>query len=88
MKRCAGLLAPVVVAVVAGTGSAGNYIPPPGDCCPQWSPNGTQIVFAGNRQDGQRDWIGCGKPGYKKRDVVSADKIDVIAPSCNVVHLR
>ena len=27
-------------------------MPPPGDCCPQWSPRGTQIVFAGNRGQG------------------------------------
>lgn len=29
---------------------AGNYIPPPGDCCLQWSPRGTLIVFSGNRE--------------------------------------
>jgi Tol biopolymer transport system component len=53
MKRCVGLLAVVGLAILAGSGTAGNYAPPPGDCCPQWSPNGTQIVFAGNRGQGQ-----------------------------------
>jgi hypothetical protein len=44
MKRAA-LLAAVALGALAGTVSAGSYTPPPGDCCPQWSPHGTQIVF-------------------------------------------
>jgi Tol biopolymer transport system component len=44
MKRAA-VLAAVALGVLAGTVSAGSYTPPPGDCCPQWSPHGTQIVF-------------------------------------------
>ncbi len=48
-----GLAALSALAVFAGRGSAGSYVPPPGDCCPQWSPNGTQIVFTGNRGQGQ-----------------------------------
>jgi Tol biopolymer transport system component len=43
MRRA--VLAGVVGLLVAGTASAGSYMPPPGDCCPQWSPHGTQIVF-------------------------------------------
>ncbi len=35
----------VVAGGLAGTGAAGNYGGPQGDCCPQWSPHGTQIVF-------------------------------------------
>ncbi len=44
----------MLVAFVAlvGVAGAGNYTPPPGDCCPQWSPHGTQIVFSGNRGTG------------------------------------
>src|SRR5262245_23864747 len=61
MKRCAGLLALVAVAILAGSVSAGNYIPPPGDCCPQWSPHSTQIVFAGSRGHGLA--VGAVAPG-------------------------
>ena len=43
--RRAVFLAGVIGLLVAGTVSAGSYFPPPGDCCPQWSPHGTQIVF-------------------------------------------
>jgi Tol biopolymer transport system component len=43
--RRAVFLAGFVVLLVAGSVSAGSYTPPPGDCCPQWSPHGTQIVF-------------------------------------------
>lgn len=39
------LLAPLAVLLLAGPSGAGSYSPPPGDCCPQWSPHGTQIVF-------------------------------------------
>src|SRR5690348_3344102 len=54
MNRLRGILLAglAVLAATAGSGHAGNYSPPPGDCCPQWSPNGTQIVFdtyRGNR---------------------------------------
>ena len=52
MKLVAALPALVALAVLAGSGSAGSYVPPPGDCCLQWSPHGTQIVFAGNRGNG------------------------------------
>jgi Tol biopolymer transport system component len=48
MKR-AVLPAAFVVLLLAGSSPAGNYSPPPGDCCPQWSPGGTQIVFEGSR---------------------------------------
>ena len=51
MKR-AVLPAAFVVLLLAGSSPAGNYSPPPGDCCPQWSPGGTQIVFVGNRGHG------------------------------------
>lgn len=43
------LAVPLGALVVAGLASAGSYTPPPGDCCPQWSPNGTQIVFTTGR---------------------------------------
>jgi len=42
----------ILAAALAGSVSAGDYSPPPGDCCPQWSPNGTQLVFSGNRGAG------------------------------------
>jgi Tol biopolymer transport system component len=45
--RRAILLALLVVLLLAGSGGAGIYVPPPpGDCCPQWSPGGTQLVYA------------------------------------------
>ena len=52
MRRIA-LFAPLAaLLVLTGVGAAGSYIPPPGDCCPQWSPHGTQIVFTTNRANG------------------------------------
>ncbi len=38
--------------------------------------------------DGQRDWISCGKNGYGKngRDTVYADRVDVVASDCEIVH--
>ncbi len=47
--RRAALLALGALGAPAGTVSAGSYFPPPGDCCPQWSPHGTQIVFETTR---------------------------------------
>lgn len=46
------LAAPFLGLLLAGSVGAGNYSPPPGDCCLQWSPHGTEIVFAGNRGSG------------------------------------
>ena len=47
------LAAPLAaVLVLAGVSAAGSYIPPPGDCCPQWSPHGTQVVFTTERATG------------------------------------
>ncbi len=61
------LLAAFVVLVLTGSGAAGNYSPPPGDCCPQWSPHGTQIVFAGNRGAGVA--VGVVGPTVRERFV-------------------
>jgi len=38
--------------------------------------------------DGERDWIDCGKNGYGRagRDVVYADRVDVVASDCEIVH--
>ncbi len=47
------LAVPLAALVVAGLASAGSYTPPPGDCCPQWSPKGTQIVFTTSRPAGR-----------------------------------
>jgi hypothetical protein len=112
MTRVALLLAlgTVLAGCLAGTGGAGSYVPPPGDCCPQWSPHGTQIVFGRNRAGetgvwvaavphghehvvpgipaGLRSRITCGKNGYDRRDRVYADRIDVVAPDCELVHRR
>ena len=52
MRRIA-LAAPLIaLLVLAGVSAAGSYIPPPGDCCPQWSPHGTQVVFTTQRATG------------------------------------
>ena len=48
------LFAPFLVLLVAGAGEAGNYTQPPGDCCPQWSPHGTQIVFTTSARPARR----------------------------------
>jgi len=48
------LAVPLVALAVAAAASAGSYTPPPGDCCPQWSPKGTQIVFTTFRANGGR----------------------------------
>jgi Ca2+-binding RTX toxin-like protein len=50
--RRAVVLAAFVVLLLAGSSEAGSYFPPPGDCCPQWSPHGTQLVFTDNRGQG------------------------------------
>jgi Tol biopolymer transport system component len=47
------LAIPLAALVGAGLASAGSYTPPPGDCCPQWSPKGTQIVFTTGRPKGK-----------------------------------
>jgi Tol biopolymer transport system component len=53
--RVAAVLAVFATAVLLTTAASGSrrgsYVPPPGDCCPQWSPNGTQIVFTTGRAD-------------------------------------
>jgi Ca2+-binding RTX toxin-like protein len=40
--------------------------------------------------DGERDWITCGTSGpgsgVREKDVVYADKIDIVAPDCEIVH--
>ena len=43
--RRAALLGSAMVLLLAGSGAAGNYGGPFGDCCPEWSPGGTQILF-------------------------------------------
>lgn len=43
--RRAVLLGALLVLGLAGSSEAGSYFPPPGDCCQQWSPQGTQLVF-------------------------------------------
>jgi Tol biopolymer transport system component len=47
--------------------------------------NGGDTIYA---QDGERDWITCGKPAYNRRAVVYADQYDVVSPSCEIVHRR
>jgi hypothetical protein len=46
---------------------------------------GADVIHA---VDGERDWINCGRPGDGKNrpDVVYADRIDVVASDCKVVH--
>ena len=41
-------------------------------------------------RDGQRDWVSCGPNGYGVNggDVVYADRIDVVAADCEIVHRR
>ena len=46
---------------------------------------GGDTIYA---QDGERDWITCGTPAYNRRDRVYADKLDVVAPDCKIVHRR
>jgi Ca2+-binding RTX toxin-like protein len=47
--------------------------------------NGGDTVYA---KDGQVDFVICGKPAYNKRPVVYADKFDVVAKNCKIVHRR
>jgi Ca2+-binding RTX toxin-like protein len=46
---------------------------------------GRDTIYAA---DGQRDWITCGTnaPGTPERDTVSADRHDVVARDCEIVH--
>lgn len=46
---------------------------------------GGDTIYA---RDGQRDWITCGANSYDRRDVVYADRVDVVAPDCEIVHRR
>ena len=50
---------------------------------------GNDVIGA---QDGQRDWITCGTNapgnGMHDHDVVYADKIDIVAKDCEVIHRR
>ena len=46
---------------------------------------GDDTVFA---VDGQRGRITCGKNAYDRRDRVYADRIDVVAADCEIVHRR
>lgn len=50
---------------------------------------GNDVIGA---QDGERDWITCGtnlrSDGIRDHDVVYADKVDVVAKDCEVVHRR
>jgi Tol biopolymer transport system component len=50
-----------------------------------YAERGADVVYA---RDGERDWIDCGRPGDGKNllDVVYADRIDVVASDCEVVH--
>src|SRR5262245_22404383 len=57
MKRCSALVVLAAAAVLAASGNAGNYTPPPGDCCPQWSPGGTQLVFGRNTAGEHGVWV-------------------------------
>jgi len=51
--RRIALFAPLAaLLVLTGVSAAGSYIPPAGDCCPQWSPHSTQIVFTTERANG------------------------------------
>ena len=48
---------------------------------------GNDIIGA---QDGELDWITCGTSGpnngVHEHDIVYADKIDIVASDCEVVH--
>jgi hypothetical protein len=50
---------------------------------------GNDVIGA---QDGERDWITCGTSGkhsgVREHDVVYADRVDVVAADCEVVHRR
>ena len=44
---------------------------------------GGDTIYAVDRE---RDWISCGRPAYDRRDVVYADRIDVVSADCEIVH--
>jgi Tol biopolymer transport system component len=55
---------------------------------------GRDLIFGGGggdtifAVDGRRDTISCGKNGYDRRDRVYADRIDIVARDCELVHRR
>jgi hypothetical protein len=52
VRRLVLLCAPALVP----TAGAGSYTPPPGDCCPAWSPDGRYVSFLTKRGgDGLHD---------------------------------
>jgi len=69
---------------ITGGASADILIGGPGKDYMQGGGGGDVI----RAQDGQRDTISCGKNGYGKRgrDIVYADRVDVAASDCEVVH--
>jgi Tol biopolymer transport system component len=76
----------LVVLVVAGIAGAGSYIPPPGDCCPQWSPKGTQIVFAGNRGTGTQ--VGAVPPAGGPERLIAGIPVGIRSPDWTYVAYR
>jgi Tol biopolymer transport system component len=78
MRRLAVLVVPLFALAIAGSVGAGSYLPPPGDCCPQWSPHGTQIVFSANR--GQGTQVGVVDLGTKHEHFVPGIPVGVRSP--------
>jgi Ca2+-binding RTX toxin-like protein len=75
-----------VLLVLAGVSAAGSYTPPPGDCCPQWSPHGTQIVFTANR--GQGDVVGVVGSAGGPEHLVPGIPVGVRSPDWTYVAYR
>jgi Tol biopolymer transport system component len=73
------LAVPLVALVVAGLASAGSYTPPPGDCCPQWSPKGTQIVFTTSRPAG-KSLVGAVGVGGGAEQLISGIPVGARSP--------
>ena len=81
--------ASLVALVLTGVSFAGSYTPPPGDCCPQWSPHGTQIVFTTFRSNGGRATVAAVSSSGGAEQVVPGIPVGARSPDWkHVVYLK
>ena len=79
--RKAALAALLVLVALPGSVGAGNYSPPPGDCCPEWSPKGTQILFtASGRTAGGGPTVGHVAPSGGPEQLVPGIPVGLRSP--------
>src|SRR5262249_22073438 len=66
MRRLVLLLAPLLGLPATAWVEAGDYTPPPGDCCPPWAPPRAPIGFLGKRAE-RAGGLGGDRPRREER---------------------